>query len=181
MNRPAALAQADTPAEPELRSSIEALGPLMLKSIGYQLSVEPPYLARNPERGAMLDWLDQPLNDRPWLEQRFETIGAGLGSGPARSHRPNPELDRSRPGGFYDNLGAVGEFSHVVYQRSWEDDLLRLPDAPRAFMNYKADQAAIQDATSQVEADNMVFKEEAARLAGAFRGRQELRMSCSPK
>jgi len=174
----AALAQADTPAEPELRSSIEALGPLMLKSIGYQLSVEPPYLARNPERGAMLDWLDQPLNDRPWLEQRFETIQV-LDSEAAQLEAIDQILNWTDPGpgGFYDNLGAVGEFSHVVYQRSWEDDPSACRTPRVAFMNYKADQAAIQDATSQVEADNMVFKEEAARLAGAFRGRQELRMS----
>ncbi|MCF6285814.1 MAG: glycoside hydrolase family 20 zincin-like fold domain-containing protein, partial [Candidatus Hydrogenedentes bacterium] len=51
----AALAQADTPAAPELRTRIEALGPVLLESIGYQLSVEAPYLARNTERGAMLD------------------------------------------------------------------------------------------------------------------------------
>ena len=73
-NARAALAHADKPAAPHLRSGIEALGPLLLESIGYQLSVKPPYRAAGTERSAMLDWLDQPLNDRPWLEQRFEAI-----------------------------------------------------------------------------------------------------------
>lgn len=173
-----ALAQADSPADPELRAKIEALGPLMLKSIGYQLSVEPPYLARNPERGAMLDWLDQAVNDRPWLEQRFDAIlvmdeeAAQLAAIEQILNWTDPG-----PGGFYDNLGAVGEFSHVVYQRTWEDDPSACRTARVAFINYKADQAAIRAAASQAEADNMVFKEEVARLAGAYRGRQELRMS----
>ncbi len=173
-----ALAKADTPANHELRSSIEALGPLLWESIGYQLSVEPPYLAKNTERGAMLDWLDQPVNDRPWLEQRFEAIRV-LDSKEAQLEAIDQILNWTDPGpgGFYDNLGAVGEFSHVVYQRPWEEDPSACRTARVALIRYKADQAAIQSEASQAEADNMVFKEEVSRLAGAFRGRQELRMS----
>lgn len=174
----AALAQADQPAAPELRSSIEALGPLMLKSIGYQLSVEPPYLARNSERGAMLDWLDQPLNDRPWLEQRFEAILA--------LDDPEEQLARIEtilnwedpgPGGFYDDLGTIGKYSHVVSQRTWREDPSGNHSARAAFPLYKADPKTIVEQAGLTDADDAAFREEAARVPGAHKGRQELRKS----
>lgn len=173
-----ALAQADTPANPELRAGIEALGPVLLESIGYQLSIKAPYFARNTERGALLDWLDQPLNDRPWLEQRFDEIltmtdpVAQLIAVEEILHWTDPG-----PGGFYDNLGTSGAFSRVVYQRSWEGDPSGNHTARVAFPRYQADQATIRAETPQTEASNMVFKGEADRLKGKYTGRQELRMS----
>ncbi len=174
----AALAKADTPVAPALRAGIESLGPMLLKGIGYQLSVEAPYLARNAERGALLDWLDQPVNDRPWLEQRFESILA-MEDKASQLARLDEIVNWKNPGpgGYYDNLGAVGEFSHVVYQQSWEEDPSASHTARVAFAKYKADQKTIREEGSQAEADNMVFKEEVARLAGAHQGRQEMRMS----
>jgi hypothetical protein len=173
-----ALAKADQPAAPTLRSRIEALGPLMLDSIGYQLSVELPYRARNSERGAMLDWLDQPLNDRPWLEQRFEAILA-IDDHVEQLARIETILNWKNlgPGGFYDNLGAIGEFSHVVSQQSWENDPSGSHSVRVAFPLYKADSKTIAEQASLAEASNMVFREEVARLKGAHKGRQELRMS----
>ena len=173
-----ALARADKPAAPDLRSGIEALGPLLLESIGYQLSVKPPYRAKNTERSAMLDWLDQPLNDRPWLEQRFEAILA-LEDNAEQLARIDTLLnwEDPGPGGFYDNLGTSGEFSHVVYQKSWEEDPSGNHTARVAFPNYRADRKTIAEQASQAEADNMVFKGEVARLKGAHKGRQELRRS----
>ena len=170
-----ALAQADTPANPELRRSIEDLGPVLLRSIGYQLSIEPPYLARNSERGALLDWLDQPVNERPWLEQRFQSILA-LDGEADRLARLDEIIhwEDPGPGGFYDNLGALGEYKHVVYQRTWEEDPSGNHTARVAFPKYQADQKTIRESGSQAEAENMVFKEEVARLDGAFQGRQEL-------
>jgi len=50
-----ALAKANQSANMELRTSLETLGKQLHKNIGYQFSVLEPYLARNPERGAMLD------------------------------------------------------------------------------------------------------------------------------
>ncbi|MCA9438068.1 MAG: hypothetical protein KC978_19945, partial [Candidatus Omnitrophica bacterium] len=70
-----ALSQTDTShPHPEWRSRIEELAVDLFQSIGFQWSVDPPYLARNPERGALLDKVDRPLNDRPWLEERFDRI-----------------------------------------------------------------------------------------------------------
>lgn len=177
-NARAALAQADRPAKPKLRSGIEALGPLMLDSIGYQLSIEPPYLARNSERGAMLDWLDQPLNDRPWLEQRFEAILA--------LDNPADQLSRidtilnwkdPGPGGFYDNLGTLGEYSHVVAQRSWQEDPSGTHSPRAAFPLYKADAKTIAEQTGLTETDEVAFRKEVTQRAGAHKGRQELKMS----
>jgi hypothetical protein len=175
----AALAKADTPAAPELRAGIEALGPVLLKSIGYQLSAEAPYLARNSERGALLDWLDQPVNNRPWLEQRFSVILAmekvedQLAAIDEIRYWENPG-----PGGFYDDLGNIGKSEHVVYQQSWEEDPSACHTARVEFPFYKADQATIKKEASQAQADNMVFKEERAKNASAEpKKRQELRMS----
>ena len=174
----AALAKADAPIAPALREGIEKLGPVLLKSIGYQLSVNESYKARNSERGAMLDWLDQPVNDRPWLEQRFQAILAMDNKDDQLAvldeivNWTNPG-----PGGFYDNLGAVGQYQHVVYQQTWEDD----PSAchtPRAeFPYYKADKATIEAQQAPADVANATFKEEKTAGAAAPKARQELRMS----
>lgn len=178
-NARAALAKADTPAAPELRAGIQALGPMLLKSIGYQLSVEAPYLARNSERGALLDWLDQPVNNRPWLEQRFGII-LSMESDESKLAAISEILnwENPGPGGFYDDLGNVGKYEHVVYQQSWDEDPSACHTARVEFPFYKADQATIKKEASQAEAENMVFKEEKARTAAsAPKGRQEMRMS----
>ena len=64
-----ALAKADeVPPRRDLRLRIEELGVALLRSIGFQLSAEEPYRAKSPERGALLDKVDRPVNDRLWLE-----------------------------------------------------------------------------------------------------------------
>ncbi len=172
-----ALAKADQPIAPELRAGIEALGPMLLKSIGYQLSVKEPYKARNPERGAMLDWLDQPVNDRPWLEQRFDLILSM-----SDVHEQLKAIDEivhwtdPGPGGFYDNLGAVGQFSHVVYQKTWEEDPSACNSPRVEFSTYKADKEAIAQANVPAEEANATFKSEKVPVDPS-RKRQELRMS----
>ncbi|MCL4693206.1 MAG: hypothetical protein KJ060_11935, partial [Candidatus Hydrogenedentes bacterium] len=170
-----ALAKADKPIAPELRQGIEELGPVLLKSIGYQLSVKEPYFARNPERGAMLDWLDQPVNDRPWLEQRFDDIlsmeyqAAQLEAIDEILHWTDPG-----PGGFYDNLGAVGQYEHVVYQKTWEQDPYGCHSPRAEFPLYKADPATVAEQSAAIEEANAAFKEEDGARPQA---RQELRMS----
>ena len=175
-----ALAQADTdtPVDAKLRASLQELGLLMHKSIGYQLSVEAPYFARNPERGALLDWLDQPLNDRPWLEQQFKRILA-----------MDSEADQLAaiveilnwtdpgPGGFYDNLGTKEGNTHVVYQDTWKNDPSGSHSPRVAFPYYKADQATIAKAEAAFEGNNTITSEEKAKGRQAFYARQELRMS----
>lgn len=173
-----ALAKADGPIAPELRKGIEDLGPMMLKSIGYQLSVKEPYKARNPERGAVLDWLDQPLNDQPWLEQRFEAI-LGLEDREQQLAALNEIVHWKDPGpgGFYDDLGAPGGDRHVVYQQTWEEDPSACHSPRVEFPNYKADPETIREARGSTDEANASFKEERTRNAPPTSGRQELRMS----
>ncbi len=177
-NARAALAKADAPIAPELRKGIEDLGPMLLKSIGYQLSVNEPYKAANPERGAMLDWLDQPVNDRPWLEQRFDAILA-MDDPAAQSAAVDEILHWTDPGpgGFYDNLGTLGEFKHVVYRQTWEQDPMAACSPRVAFPLYKADHKTVTEARGALEEANASFKSEAQRGAPAPATRQELRMS----
>ena len=177
-NARTALAKADVAIAPELRKGIEDLGPVLLESIGYQLSVKEPYKAKNPERGAMLDWLDQPLNDRPWLEQRFEAI-LDIPDESARLAAVDEMVNWTDPGpgGFYDNLGTVGRFSHVVYQKTWEEDPSACNTPRVAFPYYKADKAAIAQERAAFEEANATFKEEKGEAMTGPRPRQELRMS----
>jgi hypothetical protein len=50
----------------DLRADIFALGDRLFKQIGLQLDVE-NYGADSPDRGAVLDTIDQPITDRLWL------------------------------------------------------------------------------------------------------------------
>ena len=49
-----------------LRKKLEDLAETLFKQIGYQLDCL-HYKAENPERGALLDTIDQPITDRNWL------------------------------------------------------------------------------------------------------------------
>lgn len=67
--------KADTqPIAPELRKRIEDLCADLFASIGLQTSV-PKYKAKNYERGAVLDHVHYPLNNRWWLADEFKKIG----------------------------------------------------------------------------------------------------------
>jgi hypothetical protein len=90
------------------------LGEALFQSIGMQLSVE-KYKAIAVDRGASLDTLDYPLNNRIWLREQF-----------ARIRKLSSEADRLKaideithwcdpgPGGFYDDLGKVDAQPHLV-------------------------------------------------------------------
>lgn len=108
------------PVAPELRSRIFELAEALFQSIGMQLSV-PRYKAIGVDRGANLDTLDVPLNDRLWLERR-------LSESPGDSTRIDEILNWTDPGpgGFYDDLGDLNRQPHLVrgevsleYQPKW--------------------------------------------------------------
>src|SRR5205807_2817766 len=61
------------PIAGELRSRAFALAEALFQSIRMQLSVE-RYQAIDIGRGATLDTIDVPLNDRRWLKARFQEI-----------------------------------------------------------------------------------------------------------
>ena len=120
----AALAQIDSkPPAPEYRKRIEALAAELFKSIGMQLSVRPPFHASGPERCALLDTLDYPLNDRPWLEKQFKEALAQP-SAPETFLRIQTILnwENPGPGGFYDDLGNPQKQPHLLNQHQWKTD-----------------------------------------------------------
>jgi hypothetical protein len=104
------------------RQRIFELAEGLFQSTRMQLSVE-KYFAIAIRRGANLDLLDFPLNNRFWLEDQFRRIA-------------NLEQERERlaeiekltnwnnpgPGGFYDDLGDAGSQPHLVYEKDYKDD-----------------------------------------------------------
>ena len=102
------------PESPELRKRIVDLCDQLFRSIGLQTSV-PKYHAIGAERGAVLDFVDYPLNNRWWLEDEFRKIRA-LPSA-ADQRRRLHELaawENPGPGSFYDNVGNIAKSPHVV-------------------------------------------------------------------
>lgn len=102
------------PISSHLRSNIEDLCDKLFHSIGLQTSV-PKYYAIGEQRGAVLDFVDYPLNNRWWLEDEFKKIEA-LDSEDAKIQRLH-ELatwEHPGPGSFYDDLGSLDKSPHVV-------------------------------------------------------------------
>ena len=93
---------------PEWHARIFELAEALFQSIGMQLSV-PRYKAIGVDRGASLDTLDVPLNNRLWLKLRF----AGAQADPAEIDRILNWTDPG-PGGFYDDLGDPTRQPHLV-------------------------------------------------------------------
>src|SRR5579884_3139190 len=97
-----------------LRDRVFTLAEALFQSIRMQLSV-PLYKAIAVGRGANLDTIDMPLNDRPWLKQRF----AELRKMPDESDRLKGidaivNWTNPGPGGFYDDLGDLARQPHLL-------------------------------------------------------------------
>jgi hypothetical protein len=126
-----------SPAAPELRARLDELGKQLFESIGAQLSVE-KYGASGMQRGAVIDGLDQPINDRLWLEAQFASILAE--ADPAKQHA---EIERivnwevPAPGALYDDLGNAQKEPHLVYQKTWAEDPGFVESPQDEFANYQ--------------------------------------------
>lgn len=109
----AILKRADTTCCPDLRERIESLCDQLFRNIRMQTSVT-RYHASGTQRGAVLDFLDYPLNNRWWLEDEL----ARLRTLPEADRLARLELIRTwehpGAGSFYDNIGHVGKSPHVV-------------------------------------------------------------------
>ena len=120
------------------------LAEALFQSIRMQLSV-PRYKAISVDRGANLDTVDAPLNNRFWLAQRFKELREASDE-PARLAGIQEILNWTDPGpgGFYDDLGDVTRQAHLVRgegtimgfgpagtrRRSWWDHAEAFYDAP---------------------------------------------------
>lgn len=108
------LHRADTQRpRPEWLARIEELCEALFLSIGLQTSVE-RYHAVDGERGAVLDYVTYPLNNRWWLEDEFAKVSA-LESEQARQDRLErlATWETPGPGSFYDDIGHIGKSPRV--------------------------------------------------------------------
>ncbi len=116
------LAVGAQPVAADLRTRVFQLAEALYQSARMQLSV-PLYRAIAVGRGANLDLVDAPLNDRAWMSAQFTTIRALPGE-----RERLAALDRivrwtdPGPGGFYDDLGASGAQPHLVAPPAFRDD-----------------------------------------------------------
>ena len=110
-----------------LRKKIEWYAEELFQSVGAQTSVE-KYQARGAERGAILDFLDIPLNNRWWLEDEFEKVKK-LPTEAEKIARLDFIRTYEMPGegSFYDNISSVAA-KHVTSETDdaidylWEHD-----------------------------------------------------------
>jgi len=110
------------PVAQDLRARVFELAEALFQSIRMQLSVQ-RYGAISVHRGANLDRIDKPLNNRLFLTAQFDEI-AKLDSEPARLARLHQLIHWSDPGpgGFYDDLGNLQRQPHLVPGVGWKDD-----------------------------------------------------------
>jgi hypothetical protein len=116
------------PAAPDLRSRIIELCEKLFQSIGLQTSVE-KYHASGAERGAVLDFIDNPLNNRWWLEDEFKAIRA-LPADAAKRQRLVEIATWANPGegSFYDDIGNQADSPHVDGDAEQDPDSFRGPE-----------------------------------------------------
>lgn len=103
-----------SPAGADLRARIEDLCKRLFESIGLQTSVE-KYGASRPERGAVLDFVDLPLNNRWWLEDEFAKVRQLPGEQERAARLVElGNWENPGPGGFYDDVGHIARSPRVV-------------------------------------------------------------------
>jgi hypothetical protein len=110
------------PWAPDIRASLETHADALFNLIGYQTSVA-KYHARNFERGAVLDFLDRPLNNRWWIEDQFAQIKA-LPSEPEKIARLDAirTWENPAPGTFYDDIGNIAKMPRVERAEAFNID-----------------------------------------------------------
>jgi hypothetical protein len=124
------------PVARDYRARTFELGEALFQSIRMQLSVQ-KYQALAVGRGANLDTIDFPLNNRQWLKRQFAEI-----------RKPHSEGDRAKmideilnwknpgPGGFYDDLGKLDAQPHLVRELGFEQDPSFLQSPLASSSNY---------------------------------------------
>ena len=104
----------ETPVSPELHQRIAELYEELFKSICLQSSVE-KYQASGGERGASLDYIDVPVNNRWWLEDEFIKVSEMTSeSGKCARLKQIATWEHPGPGSFYDDIGNTAKSPHVT-------------------------------------------------------------------
>lgn len=112
----------------DLRARIIDLCERLFQSVGLQSSVE-KYHASGAERGAVLDFIDTPLNNRWWLEDEFKKVAA-MGSEADRVKRLVEIANWSTPGegSYYDDIGNIANSPRVEGDLEIDPETLRGPE-----------------------------------------------------
>lgn len=144
------------------RSRVFELAEALYQSIHMQLSV-PRYKAIHVGRGANLDSIDGPLNDRLWLKNQFanirrlETVDQKLAAIDRIVNWSNPG-----PGGFYDNLGNVMQQPHLIRGVGWPTDpeyrestRIGFMDDPSLRMSWRTFAESVYDAPLMMQYDDL--------------------------
>jgi hypothetical protein len=110
------------PAAPSWRARIFELAEALFQSIRMQLSV-PRYKAIAVDRGANLDTVDAPLNNRLWLKQKFTELRQTQDEfGRLSALDEIVNWTNPGPGGFYDDLGNPAQQPHLARGQPYEKD-----------------------------------------------------------
>ncbi|MCA9075253.1 MAG: hypothetical protein KDA93_09490 [Planctomycetaceae bacterium] len=135
------LALTDPPSQ-QWRTRVVELADDLFESIKMQLSVQ-RHQAIYVGRGASLDTLDMPLNNRMWITSRFAEIRK-LENESARLKAINMIVNWKNPGpgGFYDDLGSLGPQPRLIKGTGWESDpaffeTTLIGYSTRAWLDYK--------------------------------------------
>jgi hypothetical protein len=109
--------------EKSLNKQLYGLAKNLFDETGIQLSVN-HYKASNWERGANLDRVETPLNDRTWLEAEFSSIQKSTAAEKEKSERLNGIIhwQGETPGTLYDDLGDPTHEPHLVRGAGWTSD-----------------------------------------------------------
>jgi hypothetical protein len=111
------------------RTRVFQLAEALFQSIHMQLSLS-LYRGQEEVRGANLDGIDYPLNNRPWLKWRFAQIRRlSEESQRLESIKAILEWTNPGPGGFFDDLSSPFLRSHLVRGPGFAEDptFLRSP------------------------------------------------------
>ncbi len=144
------------PASPELRARIVELCEKLFQSVGLQTSVE-KYHASGAERGAVLDFVDNPLNNRWWLEDEFKKVRA-MASEPEKRARLLELAAWENPGAgsFYDDVGNVARSPHVDGDAEQDSDSFRGAGADILVVGQRQEPGAAVVADDDVAAEDGV-------------------------
>lgn len=105
----------------EGRNRIFHLADDLFEVIGFQPSV-PLYRARNPERGAIIDFIDRPLNNAWWILSEFERMKDWSERRKVSRLIEMGTWENPVPGSLYDDIGNIYKSPHVVKLKAPDTD-----------------------------------------------------------
>lgn len=112
------------------RKQIFTLADELFELIGYQTSV-PKYDAKNPERGAILDFVDRPLNNKWWLESELDRMQEWPEERKVSRLVQMGSWETLGEGSFYDDVGNIYKSPHVIKTHAPENDpFFQMSDNP---------------------------------------------------